>query len=257
MFQMNLVPISWSVDRKYCWVYMSRAAENQPSVQQSMADLFIAAAAQIICYHGNSAGRQRPGHLLWHHRFEWGAFEHVIETAMGSIVWRRFQTQKIWKGTPDTSHCTVRFVKAGIHQFTCTRDLCTQTRADRKKCLTAHDVVKLDVFKDWDFHLKFKRRSITQEYCLKWTTDVTSQDSNEEKAIMKSLEYSVVKSHVKTFAGLQRCYTSCQQPVICSRSYRQYRKDPCHQHTCILLILLSYPWSPEKPQCLLPSGTFL
>ena len=27
--------------------------------------------------------------------------------------------------------------------------------------------------------------------------------------------------------------------------------------TCMLVILLSYPWSPEKPQCLFPSGTFL
>lgn len=60
-----------------------------------MADLVVAAAAQVVCPSGNQAGGCRPGELLWHGGSVGGASQQVVQTAVGPVIGSWFQTQKI------------------------------------------------------------------------------------------------------------------------------------------------------------------
>lgn len=60
-----------------------------------MADLFVAAAAQVVCSGGDETGGRGPRDLLWNARPVRGASQQVVQTPVGSIIGCWFQTQKI------------------------------------------------------------------------------------------------------------------------------------------------------------------
>lgn len=63
-----------------------------------MADLVLAAAAQVVCSQRSDTRAHRPGDLLRYGGSVGGGSQQVVQTAMGSVVGSWFQTQQIWEG---------------------------------------------------------------------------------------------------------------------------------------------------------------
>lgn len=165
-----------------------------------MADLFITVASQIICSCRTKTRGCWPGNLLWHGGSVGRASQQVVQTAMGSIIGGRFQTQKIWEWEKSVSLSEVcgwshtlnitRLAHAHSHENILAYKPCEifkiriklihshkithpDTQENTKICLTTHDIIKLNVFKGWNFGLEFKCWSIPQENSLKIKVDYT------------------------------------------------------------------------------------